>query len=275
MLLQDDERAQAGGIFMHSLIDEQVVTTIRTTGNTDANMTDRVEILKKWGLPYDRQAENVIISGCQIPFLIPHVLQQYALILERCGVSYTFLSKEYCCGNYLYRPAIKQRDADALAQCRLLSQEFIGMNLELARALGAKRIAIFCSPCYPIFKHAFPEEEIVFYPKLLDAVARGDRLLCRLLPAPPETRPGPDGLEIDQRRFRQDRGTVRSPDRRSGLLSYGAGPEPHAHECENKAHGPCVQRLLHPSTRKHARGQSGADPVAAGIYLQDQQLEKP
>jgi hypothetical protein len=153
---------------MHALIDKKTVESIRETGNADVNMTNRVELLEKWGLPCDRRAENVVISGCQIPFLIPHVLQQYARILDRCKVSYTFLSKEYCCGNYLYRPAIKQRDEQALAECRSLSQEFIGMNLELARALGAKRIVIFCSPCYPIFRHAFPEADIVFYPRLLE-----------------------------------------------------------------------------------------------------------
>ncbi len=152
---------------MHALIDEKVVTTIRTTGNTDANMTDRVAILDACNLPCDRQADNVIISGCQIPFLIPHVLQQYALILDRCGVSYTFLSKEYCCGNMLYRPAIKHRDKEAIAECRSLSREFIEMTLRSAKALGARRVVIFCSPCYPIYKHAFPEEEIVFYPKLM------------------------------------------------------------------------------------------------------------
>jgi hypothetical protein len=153
---------------MHVLIDKKTLASIRETGNADVSMINRIEILEKWGLPYDRRAENVIISGCQIPFLIPHVLQQYARILDRCKVSYTFLSKEYCCGNYLYRPAIKQRDDDAMAECRLLSQEFIGMNLELARALGAERVVIFCSPCYPIFKHAFPEANIVFYPRLLE-----------------------------------------------------------------------------------------------------------
>jgi Fe-S oxidoreductase len=152
---------------MHTLINEKIVASIRETGNADEHMTNRVELLEKWGLPYDRRAENVIISGCQIPFLIPHVLERYARILDRCGVSYTFLSKEYCCGNYLYRPAIKARDEEALAGCRSLSKEFIGRNLELARGLGAGRIAIFCSPCYPIFRHAFPEAEIVFYPRLL------------------------------------------------------------------------------------------------------------
>lgn len=153
---------------MHALINGKIVASIHKTGNADEHMTNRVELLEKWVLPYDRRAENVVISGCQIPFLIPHVLERYARILDHCGVSYTFLSKEYCCGNYLYRPAIKARDDEAMAECRSLSKEFIGINLELARTLGAKRIAIFCSPCYPIFRHAFPEEEIVFYPKLLE-----------------------------------------------------------------------------------------------------------
>lgn len=152
---------------MHALIDKRVVTTIRTTGNTDANMTNRVQILDSYRLPYDREADNVIISGCQIPFLIPHVLQQYALVLDQCGVSYTFLSKEYCCGNMLYRPAIQHRDDQAIAECRLLSKEFIEMNLRSAKTLGVKRVIIFCSPCYPIYKNAFPEEEIFFYPMLL------------------------------------------------------------------------------------------------------------
>lgn len=182
---------------MHPLIDEMIVASIRKTGNADPSMTARIELLKQWGLPYDRPAENVVISGCQIPFLVPHVLEQYVRILDRCGVSYTFLSKEYCCGNYLYRPAIKQRDEQALAQCRSLSKEFIGMNLKLAQELGARRIVIFCSPCYPIFRHAFPEADIVFYPVLLkealppmqwdepiDYYAGCYRLHSKLAPAP-------------------------------------------------------------------------------------------
>jgi len=29
---------------------------------------------------------------------------------------------------------------------------------------------IFCSPCYPIYKHAFPDENIVFYPVAINEV---------------------------------------------------------------------------------------------------------
>lgn len=152
---------------MNPLIDEGMVETIRTTGNTAAGLPPRVEVLEKHGLPYDRAAENVIVTGCQILYLLPHMLSSLARVLERSGFSYTFLSQEYCCGNYLYRPAIKARDDEALAGCRELSKEFVALNLLAARGLGAQRLVIFCSPCYPIYKHAFPQEDIVFYPQAM------------------------------------------------------------------------------------------------------------
>ncbi|MBW1682715.1 MAG: (Fe-S)-binding protein [Deltaproteobacteria bacterium] len=147
---------------MHELIDAGIVETIRTTGKTNANLPDRLEILKTHGLPYDREAENVVVTGCQILPLLPHIIASLARVLDRGGVSYTFLSEETCCGNYLYRPAIKARNDEAMEECRSLSREFVGQNVERARRLGAKRLVIFCSPCYPIYKHAFPDEEIVF-----------------------------------------------------------------------------------------------------------------
>lgn len=152
---------------MHPLIDEGMVETIRETGNTAAGLPPRIEILERHGLPYDREAENVIVSGCQILYLLPKVLSSLAHVLETGGFSFTFLSREYCCGNYLYRPAIKARDDGALADCRELSKEFVSLNLLAAKGLGARRLVIFCSPCYPIYRHAFPDEDIVFYPKAI------------------------------------------------------------------------------------------------------------
>ncbi len=155
---------------MHPLIDQRSVELIRSTGNGLVGLPDRKTVLEDKGLPYDRQAENVIISGCQILSFLPDVLSSLASIYDRRGFSYTFLSEEYCCGNNLYRPAIKARDEQALAECRELSNEFAARNLETAKALGAKRMVIFCSPCYPIFKHSLPEEDIVFYPVTLAEV---------------------------------------------------------------------------------------------------------
>ena len=155
---------------MHSLIDQKTVETIRTTGGTSRNLPDRTGILERYGLPYDRHAENLIISGCQVLPLLPHVLASLARLFDRTGFSYTFLSREYCCGNLLYRPAIKARNDEALEECRELSKEFINENMRQARKLGAKRVVIFCSPCYPIYMHAFPGENIIFYPAAIEEV---------------------------------------------------------------------------------------------------------
>lgn len=153
---------------MHELINSQIVECIRKTGKTSPELPDRIPILNKYGLPYDRPAENVLISGCQVLPAMPEHILPLTRLFEKKGLSYTMLSTEYCCGNYIYRPAIKARDDDALKECRELSREFVGKNIEQAERLGASRIIIFCSPCYPIYKYAFPEAEIVFYPAVIN-----------------------------------------------------------------------------------------------------------
>lgn len=155
---------------MHSLINQEMLAAIRETGNTDRNLPDRKEVLEQHNLPYDQPAENVIVTGCQILGGLPHMPAKLAGLFDRAGLSYTFLSKEYCCGNNLYRPAIKAKDEEAMAECMNLSREFVGKNMETARELGAKRLIIFCSPCYPIYKHAFPEADIIFYPEALKEI---------------------------------------------------------------------------------------------------------
>lgn len=154
----------------HKLVDQSMVDTIRATGNAFEGLPDRSDILKEFGLPCDREAENVVISGCMVLSTITGVLCSLSRIFEEYGLSHTFLSREYCCGNYLYRPAVKSRDERALSECQQLSREFIGKNISRAKSLGAKRLIIFCSPCYPIYKHAFPDEEIVFYPRAIGEI---------------------------------------------------------------------------------------------------------
>lgn len=87
---------------------------------------------------------------------------------ENLKFSYTFFPKEYCCSNTLYRSAIKAKDEDAINECRLLCKEFIRLNIERAKELDSCRIICFCSPCYPIYRHAFPNKEIIFYPQAID-----------------------------------------------------------------------------------------------------------
>jgi hypothetical protein len=155
---------------MHPLISKEMVEHIRLTGHALEDQPDRVEIMESLGLPYDRQAKNVVIMGCQNLRMMPAVIQAFARVLERGGMDYTFLSKEYCCGNYLYRPAIKARDEEAMIECRSFSKEFAGLNIRRMKELGGRRLILLCSPCYPIYKHAFPGEDIIFYPRALAEV---------------------------------------------------------------------------------------------------------
>jgi hypothetical protein len=99
---------------------------------------------------------------------LPGILVSLARYFDRKGFSYTFLSEEYCCGNTLYRPAIKARDDGAMSECRELSKGFVEKTLQSAKKFHANRLVIFCSPCYPIYKHAFPNEDIIFYPQAID-----------------------------------------------------------------------------------------------------------
>lgn len=158
---------------MHELIDQAMVQCIEETGNTYPNWPERIPILQEHGLPYDTPAPNVIVSGCQILAAMPQVLGKLSRFLIKRGLEHTFLSKEYCCGNNLYRPAIKAKDQEALAECRSLSKTYVRRNLDQAAALGAKRLIIFCSPCYPIYKHAAPEADIIFYPQAIAEVMGG------------------------------------------------------------------------------------------------------
>jgi Fe-S oxidoreductase len=160
---------------MHPLIDREMWERIRETGQALAGLPPREQALERLGLPVDRPAEDVLITGCNIIHLLPGEISALAGLMERAGRSFTLLAREYCCGNYLYRPAIAARDEAALAECRELSRELLAMNLERARELGARRLVIFCSPCYPLYRASFPGEDIVFYPRiLLEMVESGE-----------------------------------------------------------------------------------------------------
>ncbi|MBT4088116.1 MAG: hypothetical protein HOE30_06460 [Deltaproteobacteria bacterium] len=102
---------------MHALIDKQSVQDINRTGCYSTEFPDRKSILDEYNLPYDREADNAIITGCQILPLLPNIIASLTRFFDKRGLSYTLLSEEYCCGNYLYRPAIKARDEEAMDEC--------------------------------------------------------------------------------------------------------------------------------------------------------------
>ena len=56
---------------MHPLIDKGIVDLIRDTGNTSENLPNRVEVMEQNNLPIDQNADNVIITGCQVIGAMP------------------------------------------------------------------------------------------------------------------------------------------------------------------------------------------------------------
>lgn len=151
---------------MKAFINHAMIALINK-GGTASDIGDRIDVLLKNGLPVDKNADNVIISGCLSIFMYPHVFRSLSNVLEKCGSSFTFLSKEYCCGSYLWRSALKAGDEEDWDECSKYSKQFIDRNIVQARNLGTKRIIVGCSMCYSIYKYLYPQENIVYYPEIL------------------------------------------------------------------------------------------------------------
>lgn len=99
------------------------------------------------GFPVDKEVEWVVITGCYNLLLFTPVLT-FGKLLKEFGVSYTFLSKEYCCGHPLVTEA--EKEGKSLDEMRSLGQggkELMGKNLEAAKKLGAKGMVTVCPGC--------------------------------------------------------------------------------------------------------------------------------
>jgi hypothetical protein len=60
---------------MNPLIDSRMVESIRNTGKAMSELPDRKNILLDHGLPFDREAENVIITGCLVLSSLTRVIK--------------------------------------------------------------------------------------------------------------------------------------------------------------------------------------------------------
>jgi len=123
----------------------------------------------------EKVAENLIIIGCAC-FGTALPLRSFCLLLQRLGISYTFLEKEYCCGAPLINQALLQgEDREEMDE---IARDLIKMNLEQAEGKGVKNIIFFCTWCAYLAKRFFPKEKIplLFYPEILMDKLDGGRL---------------------------------------------------------------------------------------------------
>jgi Fe-S oxidoreductase len=161
------------------MIDEKRVENILRYGVHHNTGTQRSKALfEDLGLAKDRKAEYVILSGCHPPETLPQTFRALKGLLDHLRISYTFLSKEYCCGWMpLGQPAVMAKDEAAIARAKELAQGFIRENFKQAEALGARSIVLFCAACEPTYTN-FKEAvslEVISYNELLERFFTGGK----------------------------------------------------------------------------------------------------
>jgi Fe-S oxidoreductase len=137
-------------------------------------------VLQGAGIPKPKEkAENAIIFGCYLPFLTSLLLRDYISLLDRLGVDYTYLEKEFCCG---FITIVTSQGAEA-EKAREAGRQFMQINRDAAERKGAKTLAYWCHWCAHLAKSFFPGEadRHVHYPDLL--IDRLERETLSVAPA--------------------------------------------------------------------------------------------
>ncbi len=160
------------------MISQTLVDNIRKHGSYQKSAERRSKVLKDSGFKIGQKAEYVFIPGCGYPELVPHVFRALRELMDSFGISYTLLSREYCCGAILAQAAIRAGDAEEIAKVNAFSREFILENFKQAKELGAKSIVFFCPGCEHYYDNLAGETdlEVISYYELLDRYFKGGRL---------------------------------------------------------------------------------------------------
>jgi Fe-S oxidoreductase len=147
-------------------LDEQIGCIKRYGNHAVGSVLRDIVLESSISLPKPREtAENLVFFGCYLPFMMPQLLRNYIEILERLGVEYTYLEKEFCCGE----PMMETTTGADLEKSVEAGREFMLMNRELAEQKGVKTISYFCIGCAYVAKKYFPNDTIrhLYYPDLI------------------------------------------------------------------------------------------------------------
>ena len=120
------------------------IQQIETQGPSVEVGAMRLRLLKEMmGARVDQRAEYVVVSGCNAPFRFYHV-KSFVDLLERLGVDYSFLSKEFCCGNSYLPKNERSPELEALEPYAVNHEAH---NMAAAESLGARALVTFCANC--------------------------------------------------------------------------------------------------------------------------------
>jgi len=146
-------------------LDEQI-ESIKENGGHGILPTLRAMVLRGVGIPQPKEkSENCIVFGCYLSFITPLELRDYLRLLDRLGVSYTFLDKEFCCG----MPMLFSTEGEERVKVMRAAREFMEMNRDSAQRKGAKTMVYFCPWCAYLAKTFFHDDATchIYYPDLI------------------------------------------------------------------------------------------------------------
>lgn len=142
---------------------EQYIVDIKKNGLAFTLPVLRNAVLRGLGAKRkDGKAENVVIVGCAT-LANPEALSAEFHLLDALRVDYTLLERERCYGAPIIGYSVRRCEDRTTTD--LASKEFIGMNLDQARELGAKRMIYLCPWCVYLARRFYPNCEIeqLFY----------------------------------------------------------------------------------------------------------------
>ncbi|MDO8689455.1 MAG: (Fe-S)-binding protein, partial [Dehalococcoidia bacterium] len=139
----------------------------------------RLRLIKEtMGAKVDQRADYAILAGCNAPFRFFH-LKSFVDLLERLGVSYSFLSNEFCCGSSYLPKNDKSPELDALEP---YACGYEGRNIAAAGALGAKAVVTFCPNCNARYRKHSPDSAllVLYWTDLVAPLMGGVQLEARV-----------------------------------------------------------------------------------------------
>ncbi len=124
-----------------------------------------------FGSPLDRQAEYTIITGCHNAFNITH-LKRLTDILKHYRISFTFLSREMCCGQSFLGQLAKDTPESERQDYESLACRYEGTNIDAAKNLGSKALITACAGCYMRYHNLGMGDgiKIYYYAQFLDTI---------------------------------------------------------------------------------------------------------
>ena len=117
----------------------------------------RNAVLGGLGIRRKKSAQNVVVVGCACYGTLDAVVAGFRL-LDALGIDYTILEKEYCCGAPMI--AHQVRTGGDRTQGDEAARELIGMNIALAREMGAQRVLYFCLWCIYLARRFYPQCDV-------------------------------------------------------------------------------------------------------------------